>query len=216
MNLITGNTLPDAGQILIEGEEIQTLPAHVRHSFITTLQQNTNFGSLGSMTLMENMALVAAKGKSFGLQRVLPHRKASQLGLRQAYQEILAELDMGLEQFLDTPVAHLSGGQKQALTLAMSLFNIPKLLLLDEHTAALDPKTSQRIMALTERFVKKHQITTLMITHDLEQAIQHGDRLILLDSGQIAMDCFGAEKKALQPKDLMTCYFKSTFLKMTK
>lgn len=200
----------------MDGHEIQNCPPHERQRYIATVHQNTSLGTIGSMSLMENMALVAAKGEAFGLQKALPSRKSSQGEMRKNYTEILATLDMGLEKFLDTPVGHLSGGQRQALTLAMSLLNKPKLLLLDEHTAALDPKTSESIMALTARFVKEHRITTLMITHDLEQAIQYGDRLILLESGKIALDLSGQEKKALQPKDLMSYYFNSTFLKMTK
>ncbi len=216
VGLITGNVFPDEGQILVDGHEIQRCSPHERQGYIATVHQNTSLGTIGSMTIMENMALVAAKGKSFGLQKALPSGKETQGQMRKAYAEILQDLDMGLEKFLDTPVKSLSGGQRQALTLAMSLLTTPKLLLLDEHTAALDPKTSERIMALTARFVETHHITTLMITHDLEQAIQYGDRLILLESGKIALDLSGQEKKALQPKDLMSYYFNSTFLKMTK
>lgn len=216
VNLITGSTFPDSGRIAIDGHEIQTLSPHKRQKYIATVHQNTSLGTIGSMTLLENMALVAAKGSVYGLEKIIPSKKSSRTKLRKTYTEILETLDMGLEKFLDLPVSNLSGGQRQALTLAMSLLNQPKLLLLDEHTAALDPKTSERIMTLTDRFVRTHGITTLMITHDLEQAIHYGDRLILLDSGKISLDLLGQEKKALQPKDLMSYYFNSTFLKMTK
>lgn len=216
VSLITGNTFPDGGKIVVDRDEIQDLAPHQRQKYIATVHQNTSLGTIGSMTIMENMALVAAKGTSYGLEKIVPTPKASRNQMRKDYVELLETLDMGLEKFLDLPVSNLSGGQRQALTLAMSLLNKPKLLLLDEHTAALDPKTSQRIMALTERFVRTHGITTLMITHDLEQAIHYGDRLILLDSGKISLDLLGQEKKALQPKDLMSYYFNSTFLKMTK
>lgn len=216
VGLITGNTFPDEGVIRIDGQEIQTLPPHQRQQYIAAVHQNTSLGTIGSMTLLENMALVAAKGKTYGLEKIMPSSKTHRADMRKSYTELLETLDMGLEKFLDLPVSNLSGGQRQALTLAMSLLNRPKLLLLDEHTAALDPKTSERIMTLTEHFVRTHGITTLMITHDLEQAINYGDRLILLDCGKISLDLSGQEKKALQPKDLMSYYFNSKFLNKTK
>lgn len=207
MGLITGNTSPDQGEILLEGTPIQNLVPHKRQKSIAMIHQNTALGSVSSMTLLEVIALSAAKGHPFGLQKVLPLSKNRRQNLKQQYQEYLSEMEMGLENCIDHTVSSLSGGQRQALTLLCSLMNTPKLLLLDEHTAALDPKTSERVMVMTDRFIRRNNVTTLMITHDLEQAVQYGDRLLLMESGRMTLDLFGAQKKALQPKDLIHCYY---------
>lgn len=207
LGLITGSQNPDRGQIFLADENLTPMPVHERLRRMTLIHQNTQAGSVGSMTLFENMALAEAKGKVFGLQPALSLKAMPRADQRRRYQALLASLDMGLETRLDLPAQLLSGGQRQALTLAMSLQYDAKLLLLDEHTAALDPKTSQQVMALTDQFVRQHQLTTLMVTHDLEQAISYGDRLLLLEQGQIRLDLSGAPKKALQTKDLLSVYY---------
>lgn len=207
LGLITGSQTPDRGQMLLADEDLTPLPVHERLRRMTLIHQNTQAGSVGSMTLFENMALAEAKGKAFGLQPTLSLKALPRAEQRRRYQALLASLDMGLETRLDLPAHLLSGGQRQALTLAMSLQYDAKLLLLDEHTAALDPKTSEQVMALTDQFIRQHQLTTLMVTHDLEQAIAYGDRLLLLEQGKISLDLSGAQKKALQTKDLLSVYY---------
>jgi putative ABC transport system ATP-binding protein len=206
LSLITGAQTQDQGQILLNDEDLGALSEHQRFQQISMIHQNTQLGTVSNMSVLENLALAEAKGQSFGLQFTLPLSRKRRLAKKSFYQEILCELDMGLENKLELSANHLSGGQRQALSLAMSLLNASKLLLLDEHTAALDPKTSESVMTLTDRFVRKHQLTTLMVTHDLEQASFFGDRLLLLKEGQIALDVSGKQKKALQAKDLMSVY----------
>ncbi len=206
LSLITGTQTQDFGQILLDDENLAAMSEHQRFRQIAMIHQNTQLGTVSNMSVLENLALAEAKGQSFGLQLALPLSYKRRLAKKSFYQDILCELNMGLENKLDLGVNNLSGGQRQALSLAMSLLSVSKLLLLDEHTAALDPKTSESVMSLTDRFVKNHQLTTLMVTHDLEQASYFGDRLLLLKEGEIALDVSGKQKKALQAKDLMTVY----------
>lgn len=206
LSLITGAQTQDFGQILLNDEDLAAMSEHQRFQQISMIHQNTQLGTVSNMSVLENLALAEAKGQSFGLQFTLPLSHKRRLAKKCFYQDILRELDMGLENKLDLDVKNLSGGQRQALSLAMSLLNASKLLLLDEHTAALDPKTSESVMTLTDRFVRKHQLTTLMVTHDLEQASFFGNRLLLLKEGEIALDVSGKQKKALQAKDLMAVY----------
>jgi putative ABC transport system ATP-binding protein len=206
LSLITGSQTQDCGQILLDDEDLNAYSENKRFQKIAMIHQNTQLGTVSNMSVLENLALAEAKGQSFGLQLTLPLGYKRRLAKKSFYQDILCELNMGLENKLDLGVKNLSGGQRQALSLAMSLLSVSKLLLLDEHTAALDPKTSESVMTLTDRFVRKHQLTTLMVTHDLEQASCFGDRLLLLKEGEIALDVSGKQKKALQAKDLIAVY----------
>lgn len=200
LNLITGLTQADAGSILLEGKDIVRLPEYKRTRFIGRVFQNPSLGTSPSMTILENLSVASNKGKSFGLgfgvsRKNIPH-----------FREMLAELNLGLEDKLNTKVGLLSGGQRQSLTLLMATMSNPAMLLLDEHTAALDPKTSQRIIALTEKIIGEKKITTLMVTHNLHQAITMGNRLVMMHRGKIVTDLSGEEKKSLTIDKLLT-YF---------
>lgn len=200
LDTITGNIALDSGAISIDGNDITNLPRHKRGSFISKVYQNPSLGTAPSMTVFENLSMADNKGKKFGLS----------LGLNKArkdyYQEILKELDLGIEKQLDTEVGALSGGQRQCLALLMATLNKPKILLLDEHTAALDPKTSKIIMDKTKEIVEKNQISTLMITHNLQDAINYGNRLIMLHNGKIILDVKGEEKRGLTSEKLLKIF----------
>ena len=196
VQLIAGGLLPDSGQILLGDQDITALVPHQRMQQLAFVQQDPAKGTVGALSVMENLALVSSKTQTFSLKPLLPLSKIERNRQRESYSEHLRQLHMGLENHLDTSVKHLSGGQRQGLALAMCLLNPTKLLLLDEHTAALDPKASEQLMAITDHFVRTHQLTTLMITHDLHQAINYGDRLLMLQHGQLKLDLDQTAKKA--------------------
>lgn len=200
MNLIIGNIAPENGDIIVDSDNITRLDAHMRAKFISKVYQNPTFGTAPSMTIKENLAMAENKGKSFGLK----------LGLKKGsegrYKEILKTLDLGLENQLDTPVGLLSGGQRQCLSLIMATMQKPKMLLLDEHTAALDPKTSIMIMEKTKEIVERDNLTTLMITHNLQDAIDYGTRLIMLHNKEIILDIKGSDKKELTIEKLLKVF----------
>lgn len=206
VKLIAGSTEPDSGQINLGDQPLTPLPPHLRMRYLSLVQQDPSLGTVGSLTVLENLALVTSKGQSLTLKPLLALRRGQRRLQRAYYEAHLSALNMGLEQHLDTPVKHLSGGQRQALALSLCLLSPTKLLLLDEHTAALDPKASAQLMQLTDTFVRQHQLTTLMITHDLQQALRYGDRLLMLQQGQLTLDLDENAKKALQPKDLLEIY----------
>lgn len=207
MQLIAGALQPDSGNIQLGELDLLQLNTPERFRHLALVHQDPARGSVGSLTVLENLALAKAKLDAAPLRAVIAFNKRLKAEQRRYYTAYLSELGMGLEQHLDTPVSCLSGGQRQALTLAMCLLSPVKLLLLDEHTAALDPKASEQLMQLTETFVRQHQVTALMVTHDLEQALTYGDRLLMMQQGQITLDLTGAEKKALQTKDLLEVYY---------
>lgn len=197
LNLISGTLTPDAGVISLLNHEITQLKEYQRTRFISRVFQDPTLGTSPSLTIQQNLSLARNKGKRFGLA-FLESRKDIE-----TFKAIVAPLQLGLENQLQTPVGLLSGGQRQALSLIMATLVKPDLLLLDEHTAALDPKTSAKIMDLTNQMVQESKITTLMITHNLTHAIKYGSRLIMLHEGQIVLDISGHEKQELTPEKLL-------------
>ncbi len=207
MQLVSGALQPDSGSIQLGTLDLLKMNTPERFQHLALVHQDPARGSVGSLSVLENLALAKAKLCSSPLKPVIAFKRRLKEEQRRYYTTYLSELNMGLEQHLDTPVNCLSGGQRQALALAMCLLSPVKLLLLDEHTAALDPKVSEQLMQLTESFVRRHQVTALMVTHDLEQAVNYGDRLLMMQQGQITLDLSGAAKKALQTKDLLEVYY---------
>ena len=193
-NAICGDFLTDSGSIVLDGEDITFLPQHARAKNIGRLYQDPMRGTAPGMTILENLALAAGQGG--WLSRISKSDK-------QRFREQLALLDIGLEDRMNHPVGLLSGGQRQALTLLMATLQKPKLLLLDEHTAALDPKTAAKVLDITDRIVNRDHLTTLMITHNMKDAIAHGNRLIMMMNGKIILDIQGEEKKKLTVKQLL-------------
>ena len=191
LNAIAGAWKPDAGKILIDGTDITPMPEYKRAAFLGRVFQDPMMGTAANMWLEENLALAQRRGKHRTLRWAITRRE------REQYREMLQTLDLGLEDRLTTRVGLLSGGQRQAVTLLMSTMNRPKLLLLDEHTAALDPKTAAKVLDLTDRLVTEGKLTTLMITHNMKDAIAHGNRLIMMNAGHIIFDVSGEEKKNL-------------------
>ena len=193
-NAICGDFLTDEGKIFLDEKEITFLPSHQRAKEIGRLFQDPMRGSAPGMSIEENLAL--ASGKGGWLSSV---SKAE----RKAFREQLALLGMGLEDRMKQPVGLLSGGQRQALTLMMATLNVPKVLILDEHTAALDPATADKVLKITKEVVAKHNITTLMVTHNMQNAIDLGNRTFMMDSGRIVMDVSGEERKGMTVADLL-------------
>ena len=200
MNLIIGDIEAESGNILLDSDDITHVDAHIRAKYISKVYQNPTFGTAPSMTIKENMAMAENKGKSFGL------RFGLKKGAESRYKEILKTLGLGLENQLDTPVGLLSGGQRQCLSLIMTTMQKPKILLLDEHTAALDPKTSIMIMEKTREIVERDKLTTLMITHNLQDAIDYGNRLIMLHNKEVILDIRGEDKKSLTIDKLLKVF----------
>lgn len=197
LNLIAGNILPLAGSISFEGKDILGLKEYERARFMGRVFQDPGKGTSPSMTILENMALADNKGRSYGLLSGVNRAR------REYYRNRLEQLRLGLEDKIDTPVNSLSGGQRQALALLICTLTPIKLLILDEHTAALDPKTSETIMALTNKIVKEQGVTALMVTHNLRYAVEYGNRLIMMNKGETVIDAAGAEKKKLAVSDLV-------------
>jgi len=200
LNLLCGSIPVDEGQILIEEQEITNVKDFKRYRSIGRVYQNPAMGTCGDMTLLENMAMADHKGKTFGLTPGTQKRRMD------FYREELKKLDLGLEDKLHIPVSSLSGGQRQALALVMSTLTPIEFLILDEHTAALDPKTAELIMQLTGRLVREKQLTTLMVTHNLRYALEYGDRLLMLHEGEIILDKAGEEKKELALSDVLQLF----------
>ena len=201
LNAIAGSFIADSGTITMAGCDITLMPEHIRAKHIGRLFQDPMRGTAPGMTIEENLAL--ASGKGGWLSRL---SRADRAALR----DRVAMLNMGLEDRMQQPVGLLSGGQRQALTLMMATINPPMLLLLDEHTAALDPKTAAKVMELTDRIVREGQLTTLMITHNMRDAIQYGNRLIMLHDGHVILDIAGEEKKKLTVPDLLEQFTKAS------
>ena len=193
-NAICGDFLTDAGLIELDGRDITFMPQHARAKEIGRLYQDPMRGTAPGMTIEENLALAAGKGG--WLSRTTRQEK-------ERFREELKKLDIGLEERMSHPVGLLSGGQRQALTLLMATMNPPKLLLLDEHTAALDPKTAAKVLAISDKIIQEHQLTAMMVTHNMKDAIAHGNRLIMMHEGKIIYDVSGEEKKNLKVADLL-------------
>ncbi len=204
LNTIAGTFPVDSGSITIDGEDITDLPEQKRARFLGRVFQDPMMGTAADMWIEENMALAAQRGEHRGL------RWAISPADRENFRQLLSELDLGLEDRLSSKVGLLSGGQRQALTLLMAVMKKPKVLLLDEHTAALDPKTAAKVLELSDRFVAEGSLTTLMVTHNMKDAIAHGNRLIMMNAGKIVFDISGEEKKRLTVDDLLHAFTLST------
>ena len=204
LNAVAGTWLVDSGTIAIDGVNVTRLSEHKRARFIGRVFQDPMMGTAPDMQLEENLALALRRGK----------RRTLRVGItaaeREEYRELLKILGLGLEERLTTKVGLLSGGQRQALTLLMATLQKPKLLLLDEHTAALDPKTAAKVLETTERIIQRDHLTTLMITHNMRDAIAHGNRLIMMYDGRIVVDVSGEEKRRLTVEDLLALFEKAS------
>ncbi len=197
LNLIMGTINPDEGAVLLDNKDITRDELHKKNTYISKVYQDPSLGTAPSMTVYENLSMADNKGEKFDFSFGLNKSR------KRYYGEILSELDLGIEKQMDTEVRMLSGGQRQCLALLMVTLKKPKLLLLDEHTAALDPKTSKIILDKTDEIVRKNKITSLMITHNLEDAITYGDRIIMLHQGEVILNVAGNEKKNLTTKTLL-------------
>jgi putative ABC transport system ATP-binding protein len=198
LNAVAGTFLVDAGRIQLDGTDITRWPEHCRAKLIGRVFQDPFSGTAPSMTIAENLALAAKRGQSRGLSWALtPARRGS-------LRDQVAAMGLNLEDRLNNPIGTLSGGQRQSLTLLMAGLMKPALLLLDEHTAALDPKSADQVIRLTREFVNRDHLTTLMVTHSMQQAASLGDRVIMMDRGQIAFDISGHAKRRLKPQDLLS------------
>ena len=204
LNAVAGTWMVDEGQILIDGEDVTKLPEHKRAIYLGRVFQDPMTGTAATMEIQENLALAKRRCK----RRLLAPgiTKAE----REEYVSLLAPLGLGLETRLTSKVGLLSGGQRQALTLLMATLKKPKLLLLDEHTAALDPKTAAKVLDLTETIVNRDRLTTIMITHNMRDAILHGNRLIMMWEGRVVLDIRGEEKKHLTVNDLLQQFEKAS------
>ena len=204
LNAVAGVWPVDSGSISIGGTDVTRLAEHRRAKHIGRVFQDPMMGTAATMQIEENMALAARRGRGRTLRPGITRKE------RDEYREMLKILDLGLEDRLTSKVGLLSGGQRQALTLLMATLQKPQLLLLDEHTAALDPKTAAKVLDATERIVQKDHLTTLMITHNMKDAIAHGNRLIMMYEGNIALDISGEDKKKLTVEQLLAKFGQAT------
>lgn len=204
LNMITGVYPVDQGTITIDGIDVTNLAEHKRAKYFGRVFQDPMTGTAGNMQIEENMALAARRGKPRTLRAGIKNSE------REGYRKLLARLGLGLEDRLTAKVGLLSGGQRQAITLLMATMQNPRLLLLDEHTAALDPQTASKVLNITEELVNEGKITTLMITHNMKDAIRLGNRLIMMDKGRVIYDISGEEKKNLKVADLMELFAKAS------
>ena len=204
LNAVAGTWLVDEGQILIDGTDVTKLSEHKRAAYLGRVFQDPMTGTAATMGLEENLALAKRRGKRRSLLQGITRKE------REEYKELLKVLDLGLENRLTSKVGLLSGGQRQALTLLMATLKKPKLLLLDEHTAALDPKTAAKVLEITDMIVNRDHLTTMMITHNMQDAINHGNRLIMMMEGKIILDIEGEEKKKLTVRNLLDQFEKAS------
>ena len=204
LNCVAGAYTVESGKIIIDGTDVTHLPEYKRAKFIGRVFQNPMMGTAATMQIEENLALAARRGKPRTLRSGITNKE------REFYKEQLKILDLGLEERMTSKVGLLSGGQRQALTLLMATLQKPKLLLLDEHTAALDPKTAAKVLETTQRIVDRDDLTTLMITHNMRDAIAYGDRLIMMYDGRIVVDVSGEEKKNLTVEQLLGLFSRAS------
>lgn len=204
LNAVAGTYFADSGSVTVDGVDITRLPEHKRAKFIGRVFQDPMMGTAADMWIEENMAIANRRGMRRGLRWSITKKE------REKYREMLSELELGLENRLSTKVGLLSGGQRQALTLLMAVMKQPKVLLLDEHTAALDPKTAATVLQLSEKFISEYKLTSLMVTHNMKDAIAHGNRLIMMNAGKIVLDIGGEEKKKLTVEKLLELFSKSS------
>lgn len=197
LNAIAGTWPVDDGKIIVDGVDITRLSEHKRAAYLGRVFQDPMTGTAATMSIQENMAIAARRGERRGLGWGITKKE------REHYKELLKELGLGLEDRLTTKVGLLSGGQRQAITLLMASLKKPKLLLLDEHTAALDPKTAAKVLEISDKIIQENQLTAMMVTHNMKDAIAHGNRLIMMHEGHIIYDVAGEEKKNLKVSDLL-------------
>lgn len=200
LNTIAGTLSADAGNLILAGHDVTKKPVAYRAKWLSRVFQDPKLGTAGELSVAQNLTLAQQHTGSMSLRH---YRKATQ---EATYRELLATLQMGLENRLTTQVKYLSGGQRQALSLLMATLSHPDLLLLDEHTAALDPQTSRQVMDLTQTIVTTNQLTTMMITHKMSDALTYGNRLVMVQNGQVKLDVRGQEKQALRQADLLTLF----------
>ncbi len=197
LNAVAGVWPVDAGSIVLDGIDVTGLPEHKRAAYLGRVFQDPMNGTAATMEIQENLALAARRGSTRGLKWGITKKE------RDKYHELLKELDLGLEGRMSSKVGLLSGGQRQALTLLMATLRKPKLLLLDEHTAALDPKTASKVLTLSDKIIAENHLTAMMVTHNMRDAIHHGNRLIMMNDGKIILDIRGEEKAKLTVDDLL-------------
>lgn len=209
LNAIAGVWKPDYGKIEIDGVDVTNMPEHKRAKFLGRVFQDPMMGTAPDMEIAENLSIAARRGTRRKLVWGCTRKD------RESYKELLAQLGLGLENRLSTKVGLLSGGQRQAITLLMATLKKPKILLLDEHTAALDPKTAAKVLEITNKLVTENNLTTLMITHNMHDAIAYGNRLIMMDEGRIVVDVSGEEKKNLTIEQLLGLFEKASGSRLT-
>ena len=197
LNIICGSIPIDSGSILVNGTDITRQRDYIRHRKIGRVFQDPSKGTCPSMTILENLAIADNKGKGYGLGRGTNRARVD------AYRQMLASVNLGLEDKLHTKVGALSGGQRQTLALLMATMNPIEFLILDEHTAALDPKTAEIVMELTGKIVEEKKVTTIMVTHNLRYAVEYGDRLLMMHQGKAIIDKAGEEKKEIKVEDIL-------------
>ena len=200
LNILCGSIPIDGGDVLIDGKSVRRLKDYRRYADMGRVYQNPSAGTCPNLTMLENLSLADNKGKPFGLGWGVNRRRTK------AYREQLRELGLGLEDKLDVKMGALSGGQRQAVSLLMATMTPLRFLILDEHTAALDPKTAEIIMTLTDKIVRQKQLTAMMVTHNLRHAAQYGDRILMMQRGQVVLDRSGAEKKATGMEELLSLF----------
>ena len=200
LGTVAGTVLPDSGTVTLDGMDLTHVPEYQRAAYLGRVFQDPMMGTAADMLIEENLALAARRGQKRRLRWSMSSAE------RETYRELLRPLELGLEDRLSAKVGLLSGGQRQALTLLMASLKQPKLLLLDEHTAALDPKTAAKVLELSDRIVEENHLTTLMVTHNMRDAIAHGNRLIMMDAGRIVLDISGDDKRKLTVPDLLELF----------
>ena len=204
LNAIAGVWPVDSGKVIIDGNDVTGLSEHKRAPWLGRVFQDPMMGTAASMQIIENLALAKRRGQKRGLKPGVTKAEKDE------YRDLLATLGLGLEDRLTQKVGLLSGGQRQALTLLMATLNKPKLLLLDEHTAALDPRTAQKVLTLSDQIIKEHHLMTMMVTHNMKDAIRYGNRLIMMNEGKIILDIKGEEKQNLTVQALMDQFVKAS------
>ena len=197
LNAIVGTIAPDEGQLIVHGQDVTRWPDFKMAKYISRVFQSPTMGTAGEMTIEENLCMAELRGKKRGLKWGVTGNR------RTRYKEILKVLDLGLEDRLKQSVGMLSGGQRQSLTLLMTTLALPRVLLLDEHTAALDPRTAAKVMDLTDSMVRENKLTTLMVTHNMNQALKYGNRMVMLHQGKVQLDIQGEEKKKMTVAEII-------------
>jgi len=209
LNIVAGAYPVDDGEIIIDGADVTKLPEYKRAKFIGRVFQDPRMGTASDMWVEENMSVADSRGHKRGVRWAITGKD------RERYREQLKQLDLGLEDRLMTKMGLLSGGQRQAITLLMAAMKKPKLLLLDEHTAALDPKTAAKVLEITDKLVKENNLTALMVTHNMRDAIAHGNRIIMMNAGKIVLDISGEEKKKLTVEALLAKFTEASGAEFT-